>query len=108
MNLPRTFPEIASRMAEATFERFGDRWWTNTVANKPHAINSVLDAKSKRDDVDFSSALVIAHGPSLKRRKSLETLQKSHYRGLIIAVDSAAASCLRHGIVPDCVVCADP
>ncbi len=104
----RSLDAVLGGMAEATLARFGDLWWENTVANRPAIDQSIFEAVLKREGADRTSAVVVAHGPSLKRRNSLETLRESGYRGVIIAVDSAAAECLRHGIVPDCVVCADP
>ena len=53
-------------------------------------------------------ALVVAAGPSLHRRRSLERLRTARFGGLVVAVDGALGACLRHGIVPDVVVSVDP
>jgi hypothetical protein len=108
MAISKKLQEIIDNMSEATFTRFDDLWWDNTVGNVPYATRNILESQLKREDVDFSSALVIANGPSFSRRQSLETLKKSDYKGLVIAVDSVLGTCLRNGVVPDCVVCVDP
>jgi len=106
--IPGSLQRLMDQMAEGTFRRFEHLWWDNTVANRPQVTRTVLEAGLKRKGADVSSALVVAHGPSLKRRNSLEAIRKSGYQGLIVAVDSAAAVCLRAGIVPDAVVSVDP
>jgi len=108
MVISKKLQEIIDNMSEATFTRFDDLWWDNTVGNVPYATCGILEAKVKRENVDFSSALVIANGPSFSRRSSLETLKHSGYKGLIIAVDSVLGTCLRNDVIPDCVVCVDP
>jgi hypothetical protein len=108
MGPSKKLQEIIENMSEATFKRFEDLWWNNTVGNERYATHSILEAKVKRRNVDYSSALVIANGPSFARRRSLETLQRSTYSGLVIAVDSVVGTCLRNGIIPDCIVCVDP
>ena len=108
MAVTKKLQEIIENMSGATFTRFQDLWWDNTVGNAPYATRSILEAKVKRADVDFSSALVLANGPSLARRGTLETLKSSDYSGLVIAVDSVLGTCLRNGVIPDCVVCVDP
>ena len=108
MAVSKKLQAIIDNMSGATFTRFDDLWWDNTVGNVPHATRSILEAKVKRTDVDFSTALVLANGPSLARHGALETLKQSGYKGLIIAVDSVIGACLRNEIVPDCVVVVDP
>jgi len=108
MALSNKLQKILDNMSEATFTRFDDLWWDNTVGNVPYSTRSILEAKVKRADADFSTALVLANGPSLARRGTLETLKRSTYSGLVIAVDSVLGTCLRNGVIPDCVVCVDP
>jgi len=108
MAVSKKLQDILDNMSEATFTRFDDLWWDNTVGNQTYAANSILEAKVKRDDVDFSSALIIANGPSFARKDSLATLKGSGYKGLVIAVDSVIGTLLRNDVVPDCVICVDP
>lgn len=54
------------------------------------------------------SAIVIAAGPSIRRRDPIARIKQAGYRGAIIATDSAIAYCLRNGIVPHMVVTLDP
>ena len=60
MVVSKKLQQIIDNMSEATFTRFDDLWWDNTVGNVPYADRSILESKLKREDVDFSSALVIA------------------------------------------------
>jgi len=53
-------------------------------------------------------AIIIAAGPSLKRKQVAEQIIASDYQGAIIATESSMLYCLRQGIIPDLVVTVDP
>ena len=98
---------IASRLDEATFERIAPLALANTELNRPRIRRSILElAGTPLGEGD--AALVIAAGPSLHRRRSLERLKASRFRGAVVAVDGALGACLRQGVVPDLVVSVDP
>lgn len=54
------------------------------------------------------SAIVIAAGPSIRKKDPLKTIRESGYKGAIVATESAFAYCLSNGLVPDLAVTLDP
>lgn len=54
------------------------------------------------------SAIVVAAGPSIKRKNPLKQIRDAGYGGAIVATESAMLYCLRQGVVPDLVVTLDP
>jgi hypothetical protein len=54
------------------------------------------------------SAIVVAAGPSIKRRHPIGAIKASGYAGAIVATESAMYYCLRNGVVPDLTVTVDP
>ena len=98
---------IASRLHDATFDRIAHVGLANAATHRPQIQRSVLElAKLPLGAGD--AALVVAAGPSLHRRRSLERLAARGFAGTIVAVDSALAACLRNGVVPHVVVTVDP
>jgi len=53
-------------------------------------------------------AVIIAAGPSIKRRDPVALLKEHEYGGAIIATESALMYCLRNGVVPDLTLTLDP
>ncbi|MGH7276364.1 MAG: 6-hydroxymethylpterin diphosphokinase MptE-like protein [Candidatus Rokuibacteriota bacterium] len=98
---------IASRLGEATFERIAAGGLANAEANRPHIARSVLDLAALPLG-EGDRAVVVAAGPSLRRRRSVERLARSGFTGTVVAVDSALGACLREGVVPHVVVTVDP
>ena len=98
---------IASRLAAATAERITGAGLDNEKQNRPHIEHSVLDLASLAFG-EGDRAVVVAAGPSLRRRDSVRRLARSGFTGTIVAVDSALGACLREGIVPHVVVTVDP
>lgn len=98
---------IASRLVDATFERIAAVGLANAELNRPRIRHSVLELA---DAVlgEGAAAMVVAAGPSLYRRRSLERLETSAFAGTIVAVDGALGACLRHGVIPHVVVSVDP
>jgi 6-hydroxymethylpterin diphosphokinase MptE-like protein len=99
--------QIARRLTSATFDRIAGAGAANAELNQPRIGRSIL-ALADEPLGAGDSALVIAAGPSLHRRRSLERLRESGYRGTLIAVDGALGACLRQDIVPHVVVTVDP
>ncbi|MEC9347189.1 MAG: hypothetical protein VYB54_13250 [Pseudomonadota bacterium] len=54
------------------------------------------------------SAVVIAAGPSLRRRDPVPILKAKGFRGAVIGTESALSHCLRQGLVPTVCVSVDP
>ena len=99
--------KIAARLGEATFDRVAQVGLFNAELNRPRARRSVLELGTMEIGAG-DAAVVVAAGPSLARRHSIERLRDSHFPGAIIAVDGALGACLRNGLVPHLVVTLDP
>jgi 6-hydroxymethylpterin diphosphokinase MptE-like len=98
---------IASRLAAATAERITGAGLANETQTRPHIKHSVLDLAALPFG-EGDRAVVVAAGPSLRRRESVKRLARSGFTGTIVAVDSALGACLREGLVPHVVVTVDP
>jgi hypothetical protein len=98
---------IASRLAAATAERITEAGLANAEENRPHIRRSVLELAALPLG-EGDRAVVVATGPSLRRRDSVKRLARSRFGGTIIAVDSALGACLREGLAPHLVVTLDP
>ena len=98
---------IASHLAAATAERITAGGRENEKQNRPYVAHSVLELAALQLG-ESDRAVVVASGPSLRRRESVKRLARLGFRGTIIAVDSALGACLREGIVPHVVVTVDP
>lgn len=57
---------------------------------------------------EVQSGIVINAGPSLHRKKTIQRIRASDYRGTIIAVDASYVACLREGLIPDYLLTLDP
>ena len=86
--------KIASRLKDATFERIAATALANADANRPRIRASILELAGRAFG-EGDAAIVIAAGPSLHRRQSLERLKQSGFRGTVVAVDGALGACLR-------------
>jgi Protein of unknown function DUF115 len=98
---------IAGQLRQATFDRIATTSLANADANRAKVGASVLELAALPLG-DGDAAVVIAAGPSLHRRRSLERLREARFRGTVVAVDGALGACLRAGVVPHVVVTADP
>ena len=98
---------IAAQLGAATLERVGGAGLANAELNAPRIRHSLLELEGLRLGAG-DTGVVIAAGPSLQRRRSLERFAAAGFAGTIVAVDSALGACLRHGIVPHVVVTVDP
>ena len=101
--------KLLGHMEKMTQERFGAMWLENAernlgFLNKGHSLSELRNARLKIAD----HAVVIAAGPSLKRKNPAAAILKNNYNGTIIASESAMSYCLRNGLVPDLVVTLDP
>jgi hypothetical protein len=98
---------IARSLEAATFERIAALGLANAEKNQPRIRQSILDLV--REPLgEGDAAVIVAAGPSLHRRRSLERLKAAGFRGTVVAVDGALGACLRVGVVPHVVVSVDP
>jgi Protein of unknown function DUF115 len=99
--------QIARQLETATLERIGALGVANAEKHRHLVERSVLElAREPLGDGD--AALVVAAGPSLHRRRSLERIARSGFAGTVVACDGALGACLRAGVVPHVVVTVDP
>jgi hypothetical protein len=89
----------------ATQLRFNQLWQRNFQSNL-NAIqknSGVIALKNKFRDLP---SIVVGAGPSLD--KNIHLLHRAQNKAIIISCDAALKPLMRHGIVPDFVVCLDP
>lgn len=98
---------IASQLKDATYERVAPVGLANAELNRPRIRRSVLEL-ARLPFGEGDAAIVVGAGPSLHRRRSLERLARSAFRGTIVAADGALGACLRNGVVPHVAVTVDP
>ncbi len=94
-------------ITDATLKKTAGIGLKHASENAPHIKKTIRDLKRELQG-DGRPALMISAGPSLHRKKSLETIKKSGFKGHIVAVDGSMGHCLRNGIVPDFVITVDP
>ena len=101
--------EIVARMEALTWERHGRLGVENARRNSAH-IGKGRSLAALRDAPvgEGESAIVIAAGPSIKRRDPAAVIAAHRYCGAVIATDSSVSYCLRNGIVPDLTISLDP
>lgn len=76
--------------------------------NSKRTEKSVKELASITDPYKKQSAIVVCGGPSLYRRRTLEQIKESGYRGTLVAIDASFAASLRRNIIPDYVLSLDP
>lgn len=102
--------KLLPHMERMTRDRFGELWLTNAAANLPlvektgQSIAALHQAPIGAGD----SAVIIAAGPSVKRKDPARVIRESGYDGALVVTESAMSYCLRNGVVPDLVVTLDP
>ncbi|CDL00639.1 conserved protein of unknown function [Magnetospirillum gryphiswaldense MSR-1 v2] len=101
--------KLVRRMDQITWDRVGP-----SIVENVHRNSKLLSQGRSLADLrhqvvgEGDSAIVIAAGPSIKRRDPLATIRESSYKGALVVTESAIAYCLRNGIVPDLCVTLDP
>jgi hypothetical protein len=100
---------IVAEMERITLDRIGGAAMENARRNRAYLMRgrSLADLRDAAIG-EGDSAIVVAAGPSVRRRDPLASINASGYRGAIISTDSGLAYCLRSGVVPDLVVSVDP
>ncbi len=103
MNEPS--PELLAKIGDATFRKTAEISLRHAELNRASVKKTIADVVP---DDDFPAAVVVSGGPSIHRRKPLETLTRVGFGGPVVACDGALGNCLRHGIVPRYVLSVDP
>ncbi len=92
--LEKTMKHILDQAFDEMIQNFSLN--LNKIWKEPSAAsikNNELQDKNK-------SAIVIGRGPSIKKKKHLELLADSNYKGAIICTDGNLINVLEHGITP--------
>ena len=101
--------KLLDRMPEMTRDRHGMLAFENARRNAPLIGRGKSIAALRAAPVGAGDrALVIAAGPSIRRRETLRAVAQRGFEGAVIATESAMRGCLQNGIVPDLVVTLDP
>lgn len=101
--------QMVREMQSITMDRIAQHGLENIRRNHQYlSRGKSLAALTKESLGQTDEAIIIAAGPSLKRKDVAAQIQASGFRGAIIATDSSIRYCLSHGIVPDLVVSLDP
>jgi hypothetical protein len=88
------------------------KFYENTLLE--HARLNLADSKKTirqlpaLSEAKTRSAVVISAGPSVHKKRSIQRILESGYKGTIIAVDGTYIACLKAGLIPDFVVSLDP
>jgi hypothetical protein len=101
--------KMLAEMNALTLARHGGMALDNAARNRP-LIGRGMSLKALRGETvgEGDSAVVIAAGPSVKRRDPIRAIKEQGYRGALVVTESALAYCLRNGVVPDLAVSLDP
>ena len=96
-----SYSEILENVFERkNYEVYFDDWIKNFRDN----LNSIRNGNSAKKLIpkeQYSSAIVIGAGPSLKKNKHLEILADSNFTGAVICCDSVLSKVLEAGITPE-------
>jgi hypothetical protein len=101
--------KMLAEMNALTLARHGGMALDNAERNRA-LIGRGASLKALRAETvgEGDSAIVIAAGPSIRRRDPIRAIKDSGYRGALVVTESALAYCLRNGVVPDLAVSLDP
>lgn len=112
-NIPENAGELAYKLLplqnEMTWDRHGSLALENAKRNAAYFDRG--DSLSALRGVQIgegNSCVVVAAGPSVKRKDPARQIKESGYKGAVIASESALSYCLRSGVVPDLAVTIDP
>lgn len=101
--------ELVKHLSRLTWERHGELGLDNARRNtawlaRGQSIKALRGASLGKAD----HAVIIAAGPSIKRKDPIRLLKQRGYTGAVICTESALAYCLRNGVVPDLTLSLDP
>lgn len=100
---------LVARMNELTRERTSGLALANARRNRAVLGRGKSLAELRGASIgEGESAVVIAAGPSMRRRDPARAILDSGYTGAVVTTESALLYCLRSGLVPDLTVSVDP
>ena len=99
-----SYSDIAGEITKISLNLHANKLIGNAQANNKFIENSIRDVKKSSSD----KAIIISAGPSVHRKKSIEKILDSKFKGAIVAVDGSYLACIKAGLVPDYVLTLDP
>lgn len=101
--------KLVANMERMTRDRIGGAAMENARRNQA-VLDKGRSLRALRDETvgEGDSAIVIAAGPSIKRKDPIKAIKESGYKGAVVTTESALLYCLRNGVVPDLCVTLDP
>jgi len=101
--------KLVANMVQITDDRISSDALSNAHRNHLMLANGQSLAALRGQSIgQGDSCIVVAAGPSIKRRNPIAMIKDAGYKGAIITTESAIAYCLKSGVVPDLVVTLDP
>lgn len=101
--------KLLAHQERMTWDRFGQHALENASKNESHTKEGdSIVALHNHPPGEGDTAIVIAAGPSLKRKNPPEVIKKNNYKGAVVVTESAMRYCLQEGVIPDLVVTVDP
>ena len=95
-------------LSEATLKKTAALGLKHAQENLPYLEKTIKDLQRELQSESKRPALVVSAGPSLHKRKSIDTIKNSGFKGYIVCADGAFGHCLRSGLIPDFVLTVDP
>ncbi|KKS14414.1 MAG: hypothetical protein A3I32_02575 [Candidatus Yanofskybacteria bacterium RIFCSPLOWO2_02_FULL_45_10] len=103
-NLGKQIAQFVSKLTADKVTAVGLR---NAKLNRPHYRKTIDDLLIPKHGPD-SAAIVVVGGPSLHRKHTAARIAQTNFTGDIITADGSFGYCLRHGVIPQYMVCLDP
>lgn len=95
-------------ISDATLKKTGDIGLKHARENARYVKNTIRDLRRLMTGDQLKPSILVSAGPSLHKRKSIQRIKESDFRGHIVAVDGSLGHCLRNGLIPDFVITVDP
>lgn len=95
-------------ISEATLKKTAALGLQHARENLPYIEKTIKDLQRELQSESKRPTLVVSAGPSLHKRKSIDTIKDSGFKGYIVCADGAFGHCLRSGLIPDFVLTVDP
>lgn len=95
-------------LSEATLKKTAALGLKHAKENLPFLNKTIRDLQKELKNEPKKPGLIVSGGPSLHKKKSIEVIRQSGFKGYIVSADGSFGHCLRNGLVPDFVVTVDP